>query len=79
MSQPVGKIKSEIAPLLEILSMGSSEAEGVDCRGGAEASVLESVLWGSNLGELRVSVMYKTIKSMTYKEAFVLCPESKLE
>lgn len=79
MSQPIGKIKSEIALLLERLSVGSTEAEGVDCKGEAEASIPGRVLWGFNLGELRVSVMHKTIKRMIYKGAFVLCPENKLE
>lgn len=79
MSQPIGKIKSEIALLLERQSAGSTEAEGVDCKGGAEASIPGRVLGGSNLGELRVSVMHKTIKSMMYKGVFVLCPENKLE
>lgn len=30
--------------------MGSSEAEGVDCKGGAKARIPESVLWGSTWG-----------------------------
>lgn len=44
MSQPIGKIESEIALLLERQRVGSLEAEGVDCEGGAEVSTPEGVL-----------------------------------
>lgn len=72
MSQLTGKIKSEIALLLERPGVGSREAQRAACMGG-ERPVSWSVPQALTRGP-RGSVTHTYIKSMKHKGAFVLYP-----